>query len=107
MTSGSGRRIGALVLIAGLVVVALAGLHVIATQPWNAAASAACGSLAESHVVAQVVYLEAQVPSDSELGAARDTSFAELGMTCGWEEAQAADMAAYVVLLDAEVGSAG
>lgn len=87
-------------LIAAVTVATLAGLHVIATQPWNAAASAACGSLSESHVVAQVAFLEAQTSSDSSLRAARDTTFAELGMTCGWEEAQAADMAAYVALLD-------
>jgi len=107
VTDGSGRRIGALLLIAGLAVAALAGMHVIATKPWNAAASATCGSLAESHVAAQVAYLEAQAASDSPLGAARDTTFAELGMTCGWEEAQASDMAAYVELLDARELSEG
>lgn len=102
---GSGRRIWALVLISAMTVAALAGLHLIAAQPWSTGASASCGSLAESHVVAQVDYLEAQATSDTPLQAARDTTFAKLGMTCGWEEAQAADMAAYVVLLDASAGS--
>ena len=92
-------------LISAITVAALASLHIMAAQPWNTAASASCGSLAESHVVAQVAYLEAQAASDTPLGAARDTTFAELGMTCGWEEAQAADMAAYVVLLDSSAGS--
>lgn len=45
-------------------------------------------------------YLTAGLTNDSPEGQLRDTTFAELGVACGWEEAQAADMAAYVQVLE-------
>ena len=79
----------------------MAAVNAVAAQPWNSAASASCADLAERHLRAQHDYLEAGADSQSDLGAVRDTTFAELGIACGWEEAQAADMAAYVEILDA------
>jgi len=67
----------------------------------------ACGSLAKGHLVAQVSNVEAQAASDSPIGAARETIFAKLGMTCSWQEAQGADMAACIVLIDARGLSEG
>lgn len=95
------RRTWALIGIVLAVIVAVVAVNVVAAQPWNSAASASCADLAERHLRAQYAYLEAGADSQSDLGAVRDTTFAELGIACGWEEAQAADMAAYVEVLEA------
>lgn len=83
------------------VAVALGLAHLVAARPWDSAGTSACGDLFDRHTQAQVAFLESGEASTSDLGAARDTSFAELGMDCGWEEAQAADMGAYVQVLQA------
>lgn len=97
----SSHRTRALLGIVLGVIVAIVAVNVIAARPWNTAASASCSDLAERHLRAQFTYLDAGADSQSDLGAERDTTFAELGIVCGWEDAQAADMAAYVEILDA------
>ena len=99
MTLHSQHRTWALIVIALGAVVAVIAVNVIAARPWNGAEAAVCADLAERHLRAQSLFLEAGSDSQSDLGAERDTTFAELGIACGWEDAQAADMAAYAELL--------
>lgn len=88
--------------IVAVVVVTLAVLvlaHVVAAKPWDTAASATCDRLASDHVAAETAFLTATDEADRlKAGQLRDHTFAELGMQCTWEAAQAADMQAHVNL---------
>jgi hypothetical protein len=99
MTTRSQHRTLALLGIAVAAVIAVIVVNVLAAQPWNTTESALCAELSKRHLRAQVLFLEAGSGSQTALGAKRDTTYAALGMACGWEMAQAADMAGFTKLL--------
>ena len=76
----------------GIAVLAVVTLTLVANQPWNATRSSDCQQKVDEHVSAQQHYLNATDEQDrADREAIRNRTFAELGMQCGWEFAQAAE----------------
>ncbi len=86
-----------LIIAAAIAVIAAAILFV--SQPWNSARTAQCDELFDQHVQTRTEYLS--LPNEEDKAAfypEQSATFEELGNTCGWEQAQAADMQARVSL---------
>ncbi len=90
---------GQAILIIAAAIAFVVAASLIVSQPWNPTRTAQCDQLFVQHVQTRMEYLslpteEDKAAFDSEQGA----TFNELGNTCGWEQAQAADMKARVTL---------
>ena len=98
MTTQAAKPFQVTLIVAGVIAVLIA-LNVVIARPWDTNRNALCEVLAENHIQARTQYLEAVTDSDNEvLYTKQNASFDVLGQTCGWEQAQAADMQARVVL---------
>lgn len=82
-------------LVAAIVVI-LGLAHFVSARPWDSARNATCEQLFVDHQRAQVAYLSAASSTSPQAKNDRDRTYAELGVACGWEEAQTADMSASV-----------
>jgi len=90
---------GQAILIIVATIAVVVGISLFVSQPWNSARNTQCDELFDLHVQTRMDYRA--LPTEEEkvtLYQGQSDTFENLGNTCGWEQAQSADMQARVTL---------